>query len=289
MLKTPDIYREKMVLKKLVKTHIPWIKPLLNTIKNRHFKLTASLGGSVEFIGLPGSGKHIVAPIFRSELSKHGWALNPSSANLFNSNSFFSKDSNEAFSCLLEQQARRLREDGCKLPYLSEYMRHTASILSRSWSWRMHGSLMPSCFMNESLLHHFGPEIVTLLAPPRPPPQKNIKQINYTQLAELADRILGNLNRRFVIMTTSPRLEVLQRLESRRGQEVSWDWVSAYGERLDEFLDNSEDRLHALVEVLEKHGAHIIKVEVRGEVIKEPTISFIRDLVLNINKNTHGV
>jgi len=253
-----------------------WRNP---AFKNPSFGPPPPLGGTCEFIGLSGSGKSIVAPIVQDELTARGWAPGAPEADFSTFRESSSRGwGNEITAHLLERHVSRLRSDGCRLPYLSEYVRHTASILS--WSWDARGPSNHAYFLNESLLHHFGPEIAELLATSSERP-KSLLPFPYD-----VSEILGK--RRSVIMTTSPRLEVLQRLESRRGEKVHWDWASAYGDRLGEFLDKSEDRTLSLVGALERHGVRIITVEVQSNKADGSLISFMRNAVALIDEEMRG-
>ena len=60
-------------------------------------------------------------------------------------------------------------------------------------------------------------------------------------------------------------MEILRRLDMRRGQPVHWDWAQAYGDRLEEFLDKSQDRLETLVYILKSHGVRLYTIEVVGD------------------------
>lgn len=90
-------------------------------------------GSSVEFVGLPGSGKHIVAPVVQSELFARGWHRIPPTVDFSINNDQKSLSNSTLFCQILEMHIKRLREDGCRAPYLTEYVRHTSYILS--WSW----------------------------------------------------------------------------------------------------------------------------------------------------------
>jgi len=175
-------------------------------------------GSTVEIIGLPGSGKHLVAPILQYELSKRGWINGIPRSNIFKESDYNLKDIDYFFVELLEKQIRRLKEDGCKLPYLSEYIRHSASIISRYQSLGISRSSNPAYFINESILHHFGPEILQILLKPTTFSEPE----NQSQKEIFKDHLINN--RRFVFMTFSPWPEILQRLRNRKGQKVSWDW-----------------------------------------------------------------
>lgn len=110
------------------------------------------------------------------------------------------------FSALLQNHLNRLILDGCHQPYLSSYLQHTAAILTMEYS-RAVSVGRPACFLNESLLHHYGPEVA--------------HQLN-TRAADTSRNAILYPNR-FVVMTAAPRSEILERLEARRGQHVHWD------------------------------------------------------------------
>ena len=233
-----------------------WLK---KNQSNRPEVTRKPIGTTCEFIGLPGSGKHIMAPIIRDELHRRGWCNSiPKADYSLDRPQPANEEHNRAFGSLLPLHIDRLQRDGCQLPHLSEYVSHTAQILSWCWNWEYRSPTSPSLFLNESLLHHFGSELCQALESSA----SFLKSPKLDRHQKFAD-FLGP--RMSVILTTAPRMEILRRLDMRRGQPVHWDWAQAYGDRLEEFLDKSQDRLETLVYILKSHGVRLYTIEVVGD------------------------
>lgn len=204
----------------------------------------------------------------------HGWEMKAHGVGVTfpGSRDRYDSTANATLIGLLEHQIQRLKSDGCQLPWLSEYVRYSAAILSWTCNWL--ASPSSSCFLDESLLHHYGPEVARLLT----------SSVNGPGgLPATAGSLLQG---RHVIMTVAPRQELIERLQARRGQQVHWDWASAYGNRLDEFLAISDSRLVTLVEALEQSGVSVTRVHVRGSQVVDESMVQLKEGLQQIVEET---
>lgn len=202
----------------------------------------------LEVVGLPGSGKHLIKKFGSAPLSFYGWTQSTVTPiiDATKEETFTSTETtiDAALNCLLLQQVRRLSRDGCRQPWLGHY--HAYCTINLLQSRQARREPIGPTFLDESLLHHFGPELVELSA-------------SHANEVVIEDFIGAQCA---VIHVVAPRPEVLERLEERRGLPIHWDWASAYGERLNDFLDVSEERIQSLINLLKDYGVQVATVEI---------------------------